>query len=78
MKFLVSLLYLLAITKGLQASPTPIDRERNEISTRSLWDILLEKYLPTIGAVGIVGTLAGLVFFGTHVDQKYQRLQTEA
>jgi hypothetical protein len=79
MKFLVSLLYFLAVAKGLQASPTPLDRGANEVSSRSLWNnILWEKYLPTIGAVGILGALASLVFFGTHVDQKYQSLQTEA
>lgn len=77
MKLPFSLLYLLAIAKGLQASPTPLDRERNEVSSSSLWNILWEKYLPTIGAVGILGTLAGLVFFGTHVDQNYQSLETE-
>jgi hypothetical protein len=74
MRYLAPILLLLALTNTLQATPlTRAEQAKKEVSSGFSWDsIPWKKYLPTAGALGAVGILAGLVFLGTHAEQTYQ------
>src|SRR5437762_14193897 len=61
-----SILLLLALSKAVFAQPVP-----NSIHPQSI-SIPWRKYLPTLGALGIVGSLVGLIFLGTKADEAYK------
>jgi pimeloyl-CoA synthetase len=66
MRLTFHLLVILAFADSLLAVPIP--RERKSVS----W----KKFVPTIAAVAIVGSVLGLVFLGTKADEAYNSIQT--
>lgn len=66
MKFVISIVILLALSETLLARPIPDSDRRRSVS------IPWRKYLPTLGAIGLIGTLAGLVFLGTKADEAFK------
>ena len=71
MKPLHVLILILALSEtslGRPVQPNP-ETERRPSFT---W----KKYLPTIGAIGIIGSLIALVFFGTRHDEAYNAIDT--
>ena len=71
MKHLHALILILALSEtslGRPVQPNPETESRPSFA----W----KKYLPTIGAIGIVGSLIALVFFGTRHDEAYNAIDT--
>ena len=66
MNLRLSILLLLALSKAVFARPVTNSIHRQ--STSIPW----RKYLPTLGALGIVGSLVGLIFLGTKADEAYK------
>ena len=57
---------ILALSDTIFARPIPNDINRRSIS------IPWRKYLPTLGALGILGGLVGLIILGTKADEAYK------
>jgi hypothetical protein len=71
MKPLHALILILALSEtslGRPVQPNPETESRPSFA----W----KKYLPTIGAIGIIGSLIALVFFGTRHDEAYNAIDT--
>lgn len=66
MKLNCVILLLLSLSEVLFALPISNAERRRSIS------IPWRKYLPTIGALGLIGSLAGLVFLGTKADEVFK------
>jgi hypothetical protein len=70
MKVFVPLLFIFTFSDILLAYPIPESQNKRSIS------IPWKKYLPTLGAVGLVGTLAAIIFLGTKADEAYKAVKT--
>jgi hypothetical protein len=66
MKLFCKIVILLSLSEAFFALPIPNADRRRSIS------IPWRKYLPTIGALGLLGSLAALTFLGTKADEVFK------
>jgi len=78
MNFLIAILYFVFLSSAIQAAPVALAEGRKEDSRSFPWETIpWKKYLPTVVAIGSVAILAGLVFFGTRAEQRYQEARLQ-
>jgi hypothetical protein len=78
MKFLAPFLCFLAFTQTLHAAPSRAPPEEKELLETPPWKLLLQSlswktFLPTIGALGILGAVMGIVALGNKADDAYTK-----
>jgi hypothetical protein len=78
MRLFVPLFCFLAFTQTLQAAPSRVPPEEKELLETPPWKLMLQSiswktFLPTIGALGILGGVMGIVALGNKADDAYTK-----